>query len=105
MRNHPLTPMTDANLVRVLGRQTKAEVGLVPYAIVQQGSAQTRYAFEKLRQRGISYAVIDAIEDEHLRRLGPACADIVLATGGAGAAPGLPHNFRPARLVAEPGRE
>lgn len=105
MRNHPLTPMNDANLVRVLGRQTKAQVGLVPYAIVQQGSAQIRDAFEKLRQRGISYAVIDAIEDEDLRRLGPACADLVLATGGSGAAMGLPNNFRRAGLLASRGAQ
>lgn len=103
MRNHPLTPMTDANLVRVLGRQTKAQVGLISYAIVQQGSAQIRDALEKLRQRGISYAVIDAIEDEDLRRLGAACADLVLATGGSGAAMGLPNNFRHAGLLASRG--
>ncbi|HEV8388916.1 MAG TPA: 3-oxo-tetronate kinase [Dongiaceae bacterium] len=100
MRNHPLTPMNDANLVRVLGRQTKAQVGLVPYLTVTQGPDAIRAAFEKLRGKGISYAVIDAIEDEDLRRLGPACADLVLATGGSGAAMGLPGNFRRAGMLA-----
>ena len=100
MRNHPLTPMTDANLVRVLGRQTKAAVGLVPYATVRQGTAAIRAAFDKLRHRDIAYAVVDAIEDEDLRCLGAACADLALATGGSGAAIGLPGNFRRAGLLA-----
>ena len=100
MRNHPLTPMTDANLVRVLGRQTKASVGLVPYATVRQGTAAIRAAFDKLRHRAIAYAVIDAIEDEDLRCLGAASADLALATGGSGAAIGLPGNFRRAGLLA-----
>jgi 3-dehydrotetronate 4-kinase len=100
MRNHPLTPMTDANLVRVLGRQTKAAVGLVPYATVRQGTAAIRAAFDKLRHRDVAYAVIDAIEDEDLRCLGAACADLALATGGSGAAIGLPGNFRRAGLLA-----
>jgi uncharacterized protein YgbK (DUF1537 family) len=99
MRHHPLTPMTDANLVRVLGRQTKAAVGLVPYGTVRQGTAAIRTAFDKLRQRDIAYAVVDAIEDEDLRCLGAACADLALATGGSGAAIGLPGNFRRAGLL------
>ena len=99
MRNHPLTPMTDANLVRVLGRQTKAAVGLVPYSTVRQGTAAIRTALDKLRQRGIAYSVVDAIEDEDLRCLGAACADLALATGGSGAAIGLPGNFRRAGLL------
>jgi uncharacterized protein YgbK (DUF1537 family) len=100
MRNHPLTPMTDANLVRVLGRQTKAAVGLVPYTTVRQGAPAIRTAFDRLRHRGVAYAVVDAIEDEDLRCLGAACADFPLATGGSGAAIGLPGNFRRAGLLA-----
>lgn len=100
MRNHPLTPMTDSNLVRVLGRQAKAPVGLVPIGTVRQGSAAIRDAFESLRRKGVGYAVVDAIEDEDLRRLGAACADLTLATGGSGAAMALPENFRRAGLLA-----
>jgi uncharacterized protein YgbK (DUF1537 family) len=84
----------------VLGRQTKASVGLVPYATVRQGTAAIRAAFEKLQHRDVSYAVVDAIEDEDLRCLGAACADLALATGGSGAAIGLPGNFRRAGLLA-----
>jgi len=94
MRDHPLTPMTDANLVRVLGRQTNAPVGLVPYETVRRGAAAVAAAFADLRRDGHAYAVVDAIEDEHLRTIGAACADLTLVTGGSGVALGLPENFR-----------
>ena len=106
MRNHPLTPMTDANLVRVMGRQARAPVGLVPIGTVRKGPAAIRDAFDALRRKGAAYAVIDAIEDEDLRRLGTACADLALLTGGSGAAMELPENFRRAGLLAmRPGEE
>ncbi|HEX6015091.1 MAG TPA: 3-oxo-tetronate kinase [Geminicoccaceae bacterium] len=100
MRHHPLTPMTDANLVRVLGRQTRRKVGLVAFDTVRRGPEAIRERFAALRAEGCSYAVTDAIEDEDLRRLGAACADLALITGGSGIAMGLPENFRRAGLLA-----
>jgi uncharacterized protein YgbK (DUF1537 family) len=94
MRHHPLTPMTDANLVRVLGRQTRHKVGLVPYPEVAGGVERIRSAFARLRAEGVRYAVVDAIRDEDLLALGAACADLPLVTGGSGLALGLPENFR-----------
>jgi uncharacterized protein YgbK (DUF1537 family) len=94
MRNHPLTPMTDSDLARVLGRQTKAKVGLVPYAVVRSGAEAIAAEFAKLQQAGISYAIVDAIEDRHLLDIGAASADLALITGGSGIALGLPENFR-----------
>ena len=93
MRNHPLTPMTDPSLVRVLQRQTKHKVGLVQYSAVQKGAAAIRAAFEDLRKQGIRHAVLDSITDENLMALGEACADMKLVTGGSGMAMGLPANF------------
>jgi uncharacterized protein YgbK (DUF1537 family) len=93
MRHHPLTPMTDPSLVRVLQRQTRHKVGLVPYATIVNGAAAIRDAFEKLRQHGIRHAILDSITDEHLVTLGEACADLKLVTGGSGMAMGLPANF------------
>ena len=94
MRHHPLTPMTDANLVRVLQRQTARKVGLVAFDVVRRGPDAIRERFAALRADGCAYAVTDAIEDEDLRRLGAACADLALLTGGSGIAMGLPENFR-----------
>src|ERR1700756_2886334 len=56
MQHHPLTPMTDANLVRVLGRQTDGKVGLVPYATVEQGAMAIRQAMTALKGQGHRYA-------------------------------------------------
>jgi len=93
MRHHPLTPMTDPSLVRVLQRQTAHPVGLVQYATVVQGAEAVREGFEALRKAGVRHAVLDSITDEHLFALGAACADLKLVTGGSGMAMGLPANF------------
>ncbi|MGH6882216.1 3-oxo-tetronate kinase [Hypericibacter sp.] len=103
MRHHPLTPMTDSNLVRVLGRQTKAKVGLVPYNIVREGPAAIRKAFEQLQHDGMSHAIVDAIENQHLRDIGAASSDLALITGGSGIAIGLPANFRKENRLAPAG--
>lgn len=99
MRHHPLTPMTDANLVRVLGRQTARKVGLVPYDLVRSGPDAIRARFAELRAAGCAYAVTDVTEDQDLRRLGEACAGLPLLTGGSGIAMGLPENFRRAGML------
>ncbi len=93
MRNHPLTPMTDSSLVRVLQRQSKFKVGLVEYSTVVRGVAAVREEFERLAQQGMRHIVLDSVTDEHLITLGEACADLSLITGGSGMAMGLPANF------------
>jgi len=94
MEKHPLTPMTDANLVRVLGRQSDGTVGLVPFATVEAGTEATRRAFMALRERGHRYGIVDAVSDRHLMALGEAAAKLPLLVGGSGIAMGLPENFR-----------
>ena len=94
MRHHPLTPMTDSNLVRVLQRQSKAPVGLVPYPVVERGPDAIREHFEALRGDGVRQAIADAVSERHLLALGAAAADLPLITGGSGIAMGLPENFR-----------
>jgi uncharacterized protein YgbK (DUF1537 family) len=94
MRTHPLTPMTDANLVRVLGRQTKGKVGLVPFGVVSRGAQAIAADFAMLRAAGARYAIVDAVEDRHLLDIGTAGAEMRLITGGSGIALGLPENFR-----------
>ena len=103
MEKHPLTPMTDANLVRVLSRQTTGTVGLVPFAIVDKGAGAIRDAMTRLKEQGRRYAIVDAITDQHLVAIGQAAAHHVLITGGSGTATGLPGNFRTAGLLNEAG--
>ena len=93
MKDHPLTPMRDANLARVLGRQTKRKVGLVSLPTVRQGAAALRAAFDALQRTGHAYAIVDAVADEDLLALGEACAQLPLLTGGSGIAMGLPANL------------
>ncbi|MDH3318879.1 MAG: four-carbon acid sugar kinase family protein [Betaproteobacteria bacterium] len=89
MRNHPLTPMTDSNLVRVLGAQAQGRVGLVDFAAVEAGAVAVRARCDELRAAGHRYAIVDAIRDEHLIAAGEACAAMPLAVGGAGLAMGI----------------
>lgn len=105
MENHPLTPMRDANLVRVLGRQSEGSVGLIPFTVVERGAAAIRDEVTRLRDANRRFAIADAITDAHLMALGEACARHALLTGGSGIAMGLPENFRragqlPARMDA-----
>lgn len=94
MKDHPLTPMTDANLVRVLQAQTTARVGLIGYESVEAGHKSIERAFASARQDGARMAIVDAVTDRHLRAIGRAAAGLKLVTGGSGVAIGLPENFR-----------
>src|SRR5205823_8575684 len=94
-----LTPMRDANLVRVLARQTDGQVGLVSYATVEQGADAIRGAMTALAGQGHRYAIVDAVSDRHLQSVGEAASEHPLITGGSGVAMGLPENFRRAGLL------
>ena len=99
MENHPLTPMTDANLVRVLSRQASGGVGLVPFGVVEQGVGAIRREMTRLVDAGRRWAIVDAVTDAHLMAIGEAVAPHALVTGGSGVAMGLPENFRRAGLL------
>ncbi len=100
MQNHPLNPMTDANLQRVLQAQVKRRVGVVDYGTVSQGAGAIREGFSRLRRDGYGLAVVDILSDRDLESLGEACADLPLVTAGSGLAVGLPQNFRRQGLLA-----
>ncbi|MDO9358927.1 MAG: four-carbon acid sugar kinase family protein [Polaromonas sp.] len=93
MQNHPLTPMTDANLVRVLQAQTKRRVGLIDHKVVARGEPAVRERMAQLQAEGIGMAVVDAVSNDDLLRLGPALKGLPLVTAGSGVAIGLPANF------------
>ena len=101
MRQHPLTPMTDASLVRVLQSQIKGKVGLVDVPVVNKGVEAVRARFQQLRAEGCNFAVTDAVSNDDLMVIGAACADMPLVTAGSGIALGLPQNFRKAGLLAD----
>ena len=101
MQHHPLTPMTDANLVRVLAAQCAGAVGLVPYDVVDRGPQAIVEAFYGLRSSGHRHAIVDAASDKHLLDIGEASAGLQLVTGGSGVVMGLPANYRRAGMLAE----
>ena len=103
MRDHPLTPMRDPSLVRVLQRQCKGKVGLVQQATVAKGAAAIGEAFAALKRDGYRHAIVDAIADHDLEAIGEAAKDFALITGGSGIALGLPENFRQLRLIGDGG--
>ncbi|MFD0981987.1 3-oxo-tetronate kinase [Tropicimonas aquimaris] len=99
MKDHPLTPMRDANLVRLMAAQTDGSVGLIPLADVMAGADTVAERVEALRQGGMAYGVADAVTDRDLRCIGRAASDHVLITGGSGIALGIPDNLRAAGLL------
>ncbi len=94
MKDHPLTPMQDSSLIRLMEAQSNRRTGLVPLQTVHAGVDAIRAGFDRLRGDGRSYAVVDALTDDDLRLIGAALQDHVLVTGGTGIAMGLPANLR-----------
>lgn len=101
MKDHPLTPMRDSSLIRLMGAQTTGAVGLVDYATVLAGAGAVKARFAALADQGVRYVVTDALTNADLMVLGEAVADHKLLTGGSGIAMGLPQNFRRAGLLPE----
>ena len=93
MKNHPLTPMREANLVKVMQAQCQRKVGLIDYRTVAAGADAIQARIAELRAQGVGIAIVDAISNEDLMRLGPALAYLPLVTAGSGVAIGLPQNF------------
>ena len=93
--------MRDANLVRIMSRQTDGLVGLVPFSTVEAGAGPIRTALSRLREQGRRYAIVDAVADAHLLSIGEAVANHALITGGSGIAMGLPANFRKLGVLRE----
>jgi uncharacterized protein YgbK (DUF1537 family) len=93
MRQHPLTPMTDANLVRVMQAQTGRKVGLVAQDVVAAGPRAIRERFAALQAEGVGVAVVDAVSNDDLMLIGQALAGMPLITAGSGIAIGLPQNW------------
>ncbi len=99
MKDHPLTPMRDSDLIRLMAAQSLRQVGLVPLETVRNGPDAITARIDELKAGGITYGVADALTDDDLRRIGRAARDHALVTGGSGVAMGLPANLREAGLL------
>lgn len=93
MRNHPVTPMTDSSVVRMMDAQSEGVSGLVNFQTIEQGSDAVTVRFNELKAQGSRYAVVDAFNAEHLVTLGQAAKSMKLITGGSGLAAGIAKNW------------
>jgi uncharacterized protein YgbK (DUF1537 family) len=99
MQHHPLTPMTDANLVRVLHTQSTLPIGLLSYDQISNGSAAATTALQQLADNGQKLIITDALDNDHLRTIAAATATWPLLTGGSGIARELPGIWRSRKLL------
>ena len=88
MQDHPLTPMTDADLRRVLASQSSRQIGHIPALTVVQGADAITDALTSE-----AHMITDAITDADLIAIGRAAKGLPLLCGGSGIAIGLPENF------------
>lgn len=101
MKDHPLTPMTDSNLMRLLSPQTRQNVGLADRLVVAQGAAHLRAYLDKLCDDNIAHIVVDAVANSDLEIIARACADAPLMTGGSAVAMSLPYIYQEKGLLPE----
>ncbi|MEO1037835.1 MAG: 3-oxo-tetronate kinase [Pseudomonadota bacterium] len=95
MRNHPLTPMKESSLIRLMDAQTATgNTGLIDIDTVRKGSAAVRDALQKERDAGRRYVAIDTVEDEDFAAIADVVSRLPLVTGGSGIAAALPAAYR-----------
>ncbi|HLM55055.1 MAG TPA: 3-oxo-tetronate kinase [Pyrinomonadaceae bacterium] len=101
MRHHPLTPMTNPDLVDLLGRQTRRRVGLAPYAGIESGGDGLKEHFAALRREGVNVAVVDCLHEAHVETICRACDGLRLLTGGSAFGAWLPRLWRERGLLKD----
>lgn len=94
MKDHPLTPMRDSNLMRLLQPQVARPVGLVDRLTVAQGVQAIRAELARLGAEGVAHVVVDAVANSDLHTIAEACRDMPLLTGGSAIAMPLPALYR-----------
>ncbi len=105
MKDHPLTPMRDSNLIRLLTPQTTAPVGLANRLCVASGPDALRARLDDLRDDGVVHVVVDAVANEDLRVIADACRNMPLITGGSAVAMALPDFYMSDGLLAQDASE
>lgn len=104
MKDHPLTPMRDSNLMRLLTPQVTGKVGLANRLTVARGPQALRARLNELRSKGVAHVVVDAVSDDDLQVISEACHDMPLITGGSAVAMGLPGLYQREALLSAKAR-
>ncbi|WP_058913473.1 3-oxo-tetronate kinase [Entomohabitans teleogrylli] len=102
MRNHPVNPMTDSYLPRLVEAQSTGRCGVIASQVLDRGADAVREAIAQLQEQGFRYAVLDALSERHLEVQGEALRDMALVTGGSGLAIGLARQHAPQGKESEP---
>jgi 3-dehydrotetronate 4-kinase len=89
LKDHPLNPMRDANLVRVLTRQSRGKAGLIDLPTVTRGADAVKARLDRLRAEGAAAAIADAVFERDLETLGEAALEMPVSTGASGLGLGL----------------
>jgi uncharacterized protein YgbK (DUF1537 family) len=89
LKDHPLNPMHDSNLVRVLARQSRTRVGLIALATLTRGPDAVRAQLADLQAKGFGAAIIDAVFDRDLETIGSVALDHRLSVGASGIGLGI----------------
>jgi uncharacterized protein YgbK (DUF1537 family) len=100
LKDHPLNPMHDSNLLRVLSRQSRTRIGLVDLAVLARGPDAVRARLADLSANGVGAAIVDAVFDRDLETIGTVALDHRLSVGASGIGLGLAR----ALLAAQPAR-
>jgi 3-dehydrotetronate 4-kinase len=103
LKDHPLNPMRNPDLVNFLQRQTRRKVGLVPYDVVKLGSRRLRGRLRQLEADGFEMIVVDAVEQKHLTTIFRAVENDRLITGGSGIAMEIPRRSSKETSGPKPG--
>jgi len=93
MRHHPVTPMTDSNLLRLMERQAGGKAGLIAAPLLDQGAQAVRDRLNQLKEQSVNYVVLDTLHEQHLLTQGEALREMRLVTGGSGLAIGLARQW------------
>ena len=101
MRDHPLTPMRDSNLVRLLAPQVTGAVGLIDRLCVARGADAVRAELRNLAHDGVAHVIVDAVADADLTTIASACRDHALMTGGSALAMPLPALLRKGGMLTD----
>ncbi|MBB4569456.1 3-oxo-tetronate kinase [Rhizobium leucaenae] len=103
MKDHPLTPMRDSNLLRLLGPQVTLPVGLANRHAVAKGAGSLRDRLVQLRNEGVAHIIVDAVANDDLHIIADACRDMPLLTGGSAIAMPLPEIWLKQELLTRHG--
>ena len=101
MKDHPLSPMRDSNLMRLLEPQVTKPVGLANRLTVAKGVQALQEQLHALEKEGVAHVIADAVADQDLNIIAEACCNMPLITGGSALAMPLPDLYKADGVLAE----